>query len=199
MRRHLCIMTSTHLTFSVQRQLGKITTTLNLTESGDADAIRRVRLAYGQHGIDNIAAIRQNVANIDGGAEDRTMRISPMSAQEVDRIMKEPTNAVTMFDPEKRPSDATPLTSTGPVYLGSTFNKAKDANAPSSDLDLHNTATILHEAGHLFNEASDHYVTKLGKSRGDAKKITQMLPLGVSLTQAEKDAGKEMVKGGGCR
>jgi hypothetical protein len=199
MRQNLSIMTSAHLTFSVQRQLGKIKTTLDQAETGDEAARRRVKLAYGQHGLDNIAAIRQNVANIDGGDHDVTMRVSPMPAKDVDRVMKEPTNAVTMFDPETRPSGATPLISTGPVYLGSTFNKAKDSNAPQSDLDLHNTATILHEAGHVFNEASDNYVTENGEKRRDGRKVTQMLPLGVSLTDAEKNAGKEMVKGGGCR
>lgn len=206
-KRHgLYIIISTHFTFSVQRQIPKMLRTLDLTETGqgaERDAARQcIRVAYGQHGVDDIDTLRGRIRNLntDIHGNDQVVKISNKTPQQVDTSWRTQINAVTNFAPTTRDSINQPITSTGPVELGTGWNKGDPAHDTQADLDRYDTATIMHESGHYFNHALDDYVNVYRPRAREGP--WEMVPLGMSLDTNDnpRDFGRgaDLVQGGGC-
>jgi hypothetical protein len=163
------------LTLPVNRQITKMDTSLDAAANGDEDAVKRVQLAFGPHGIEQIPIIKDNIAKINAG----TMEASTKKPGEVDQEWGKapdgtikPVNGVTPFTP--RNSEQEEL-KTGPVEFGSAFNRPLESQKGKK-----NAATVLHEAAHVFAHASDdHYTTG----------TKDMAPLGVKISGVKEQGG----------
>ena len=145
--------------------------------NNDPAAIRRLELAYGPTAKSHINDIRQHVQNIDAG----TLPISSKPPEQVDNEWKSPIAAIAPFD--YRASETDPVV-THPVELGSMWN-----DRPPQD--LLDTSTLLHEAAHVFNHASDdNYKTSRRNAAGD------MVPF--ALHSSGYPPGAVVNKNGGC-